>query len=220
MYAGAGMEVGTWSLIWGVGVRLPQVLKPGIYTARWYHHFFLRQALSLSSGRSPGARKENSCQGKARVDDKPFVCKLRLHHQPVQTKQLWTSVVLCVGRERQARWWTKTIRSKYWPLRCFANGFEIRGRRCCRGAEFQFSWCSSSKPLFRHYSSLSSNSPLATWGVDIGSAASTSPGNLLEMWNLRPHPRPPESAPACGWSVCRKLKLVTETFATGWVCFF
>lgn len=53
-------------------------------------------------GRSPVAGKENSCLRKAGVDDKPFVCKLRLHHQPVQTKQLWNLLDLCTDRKPQA----------------------------------------------------------------------------------------------------------------------
>lgn len=90
-------------------------------------------------GRSPVAGKENGCQRKARVDDKPFVCKLRLHHQPVQTKQLWNLVDLCVDRKLQACWGEKTIWRVFSTLMCSANGFRIYGRNCPRGTKFYFS---------------------------------------------------------------------------------
>ena len=52
----------------------------------------------------PWAGQENSCQRNVCVDDKPFVCKLRGCHQPVQTKWLWASVDLCMDREPQVCW--------------------------------------------------------------------------------------------------------------------
>lgn len=74
--------------------HLPQVLKAGIYWSlliTWFLSSATPSPFYSSFNQSPGAGKENSCQRKAGVGDKPFVCKLKLWDQPVQTKQLWSS---------------------------------------------------------------------------------------------------------------------------------
>jgi hypothetical protein len=74
---------------------LPQVSKAGIYWSLLITRFLSSATpppFFSSFNQSPGAGKENSCQRKAGVGDKPFVCKLKLWDQPVQTKQLWSSV--------------------------------------------------------------------------------------------------------------------------------
>ncbi|XP_019315551.2 uncharacterized protein LOC109273291 [Panthera pardus] len=65
---------------------LPQVLKPGIY-----HRLLILPGPS-SARPLAGALwlgRKTAVRERTRVDDKPFVHKLRLHPQPVQTTQLW-----------------------------------------------------------------------------------------------------------------------------------
>ncbi|XP_058592253.1 uncharacterized protein LOC131515862 [Neofelis nebulosa] len=167
---------------------LPQVLKPGIY-----HRLLILPGPSarplagaLWLGRKTAVRERTS------VDGKPSVHKLRLHPQPVQTKQLWAQRT-CVRIETPKPAEKKksiTIVFQWlqnsWKASSLGNQVLLFLRACSLGslssASFQALLC---LPL------LIASLPRKVRAL--GSTALASRGNWLAMQNFRPYPRPPLS---------------------------
>lgn len=168
-----------------------------------YHSLLILPVLSSASPLA-GALwlgRKTAVRERPRVDDNPFVSKLRLHHQPVQTKQLWTlRTCVWIGNPKPAE--EKGQSPQYARLHRASQMASKFTEGVARGEpSFPFK-----KGLFLgllildflpHPSvSSSANSSPAVEGEGSASIALASRGNLLEMQNFRPCPSPPESESA------------------------
>lgn len=167
-------------------------------TACWFYQSFLQQALWPE----PCGREGNQLSEKGPVlMISPFVYKLRLHHQPVQTKQLWTQrTCVWIGNPKPAEE-KKDHHSSILDFIVLCRWLQNSGNALPRGNQVLLlrrvcSLGSLSLTSFRALPFLPLLIGPCRWRCRLCISNFGIHGCLLEMQNFRPFPRPPESESA------------------------